>query len=135
MRTRPCQRSTSAFARVGLFGSPGRDTWRESACYSTSPATYGNISASSHLSSGEPNCMSCFGLEDVRRFVAAGAITASVTLPLFGQGTISGRVVVKGTDLPIGYSVVSLGDKNREQFTDGDGAFTLRNVAAGQIRF
>jgi len=79
--------------------------------------------------------MSCFRLEDVRRFVAAGAFTASVTLPLFGQGTISGRVVVKGTDLPIGYSVVSLGDRNREQFTDGDGAFAIRNVAAGQVRF
>ncbi len=57
------------------------------------------------------------------------------TTPLLAQGTIAGRVVVKGTDLPIGYSVVSLGDRRRDQFTDAGGAFTIRDVAAGQVRF
>jgi hypothetical protein len=55
-------------------------------------------------------------------------------LALHGQGTIAGRVVVKGADLAIGYSVVSLGE-GRAQFTDGDGAFTIRDVPAGQVRF
>lgn len=79
--------------------------------------------------------MSCFDLEGVRRLIVVGSFTTSAALPLLAQGTISGRVIVKGTELPISYSVVSLGDKNREQFTNGDGSFTMRDVAAGPVRF
>jgi hypothetical protein len=79
--------------------------------------------------------MSCFALDHVRQWIAVGLFTTSAALPLFGQGAISGRVVVKGTDLPVGYSVVSFGDKSRDQFTDANGAFTIRGVAAGQVRF
>jgi hypothetical protein len=79
--------------------------------------------------------MSCFVLEGVRRWIVVGVFATTAALPVVAQGTISGRVVVKDTDLPIGYSVVSLGDKARDQFTDAGGAFTLRNVAAGQVRF
>lgn len=77
--------------------------------------------------------MSCFGLEGVRRLFAVGAFTTAPVLSALAQGTIAGRVFVRGTELPVGYSIVSVAERPG-QFTDANGTFTVRGVPAGRVR-
>src|SRR6266487_6601880 len=66
------------------------------------------------------------------------AICAAVALcpcvAIAQRATIVGRVVVMGTDVPLGYSVIGFTPDGREQFTDSDGRFALRGIAAGRVR-
>ena len=48
-------------------------------------------------------------------------------------GTIVGRVVAKGADLPLGYSVVNVTPGAREQFTAADGRFVIRGLPRGRV--
>src|SRR5262247_1172263 len=67
----------------------------------------------------------------------AVAIVAALVLlsrPTLAQdGIIVGRVVAKGADLPLGYSVVNVTPGAREQFTTADGSFTLRGLPRGKV--
>ena len=58
-----------------------------------------------------------------------GLVTAVISGSAFAQtGVVLGRVMVKGTDLPLGYSVVKTAPSS-ERFTDADGRFTIRTRA------
>ncbi len=62
------------------------------------------------------------------------------TLALLGtrahaqKATVVGRIVVRGTGLPVGYAIVSATPGSREQFTNADGGFVLRDVSPGRLR-
>jgi hypothetical protein len=62
------------------------------------------------------------------------ALAFSPTMATAQRSTIVGRVVVLGTDVPLGYSVIGFGPDGREQFTDADGRFALRAVRPGRVR-
>src|SRR4051812_1067996 len=49
-----------------------------------------------------------------------------------GGPVITGRVIVKQTDLPLGFAVVAIGGRT-EQFADGSGRFSLTDVAPGRV--
>jgi Carboxypeptidase regulatory-like domain len=49
------------------------------------------------------------------------------------NGVIVGRVVAKGADLPLGYSVVNVMPGAREQFTTAEGRFVIRGLPRGRI--
>jgi hypothetical protein len=49
------------------------------------------------------------------------------------SATIAGQVVVKGSDISVGYAVVGLMPGGREQFSDGDGRFSLRLSPPGRV--
>lgn len=64
---------------------------------------------------------------------ALGLVSALTSGSAFAQtGVVLGRVVVKDTDLPLGYSVVQAANRG-ERFTDEAGRFTIR-VPAGSLR-
>jgi len=71
------------------------------------------------------------------RAVRALAVVAAIdVLPRSNpaqNGTIIGRVVAKGADLPLGYSVVSVTPGSGEQFTAADGRFVLRGIPRGSV--
>jgi len=50
------------------------------------------------------------------------------------RATIVGRVIAQGTDVALGYSVVSLTPGGAERFTDAAGRFALSGVQPGRIR-
>jgi Carboxypeptidase regulatory-like domain len=50
------------------------------------------------------------------------------------SGTILGRTRVAGTELALGYAIVSITPGDRELFSDGDGRFVIRGVATGRVR-
>lgn len=61
-------------------------------------------------------------------------VIALVPCSALAQGaTITGRVVVKGSEISIGYAVVGLMPGGREQFSDSDGRFTLRTGSLGRV--
>ncbi|HMA25215.1 MAG: hypothetical protein ACM37U_07660 [Gemmatimonas sp.] len=73
----------------------------------------------------------------ISRFRAAAFVAAFVGCPsasIAQRATIVGRVVVLGTDVPLGYSVIGFAPDGREAFSDADGRFALRDVKAGRVR-
>ena len=67
---------------------------------------------------------------------AVAVLAAFVVLPrpiLAQDGTIIGRVVAKGADLPLGYSIVNVTPGAREQFTTADGRFVIRGLPRGKV--
>jgi hypothetical protein len=50
------------------------------------------------------------------------------------SGTVVGRIHVAGTELAVGYAIVSITPGDRELFTDADGRFVVRDVAPGPVR-
>jgi hypothetical protein len=72
----------------------------------------------------------------VRTIRALAVVAAIVVLPgsISAQdGTIIGRVVARGADLPLGYSVVNVTPGGREQFTMADGRFVIRGLRRGRV--
>ncbi|HEY9229805.1 MAG TPA: carboxypeptidase-like regulatory domain-containing protein [Gemmatimonadaceae bacterium] len=73
----------------------------------------------------------------VRNFLLGVASLAGLGLPVgrigSQQATVIGRVVVKGSEVPVGYAVVSARPGAREAFTTGDGRFTFRGLPAGRV--
>jgi Carboxypeptidase regulatory-like domain len=65
--------------------------------------------------------------------VFAGLIGLAVQLHA-QVSTVVGRVSVTGTDLPVGYAIVSVVPGNRELFTNADGRFVLRDLQPGRVR-
>jgi hypothetical protein len=47
--------------------------------------------------------------------------------------TITGHIVVKGSDVGVSYSVIALRPGSTEQFTNEQGRFTLRDVRPGRV--
>src|SRR5512143_646792 len=73
----------------------------------------------------------------ISRLRAAAFFAAFVVCPspsIAQRATIVGRVVVLGTDVPLGYSVIGFAPDGREAFSDADGRFALRDVKAGRVR-
>lgn len=73
----------------------------------------------------------------ISRFRVAAFVAAFVGCPsasIAQRATIVGRVVVLGTDVPLGYSVIGFAPDGREAFSDADGRFALRDVKAGRVR-
>lgn len=73
----------------------------------------------------------------ISRLRAAAFFAAFVVCPspsIAQRATIVGRVVVLGTDVPLGYSVIGFAPNGRETFSDADGRFALRDVRAGRVR-
>ena len=73
----------------------------------------------------------------ISRFRVAAFVAAFVGCPsasIAQRVTIVGRVVVLGTDVPLGYSVIGFAPNGRETFSDADGRFALRDVKAGRVR-
>jgi hypothetical protein len=73
----------------------------------------------------------------VRSVAALCAIIAAAPGALIAQsgraGVITGRVVVKGSDVPVGYTVVGTNPGNRQEFAGADGHFTLSGVPVGRV--
>jgi hypothetical protein len=69
----------------------------------------------------------------MRTFAVVAAIVLHSRLTLAQDGMIVGRVVAKGADLPLGYSVVNVTPGAREQFTTADGGFVLRGLPRGKV--
>ena len=65
----------------------------------------------------------------------AGALPVLATAGAAQTGTIIGRVVVKGLNLPVSYSVISATPGAAERFTGNDGLFTLSGLASGRVVF
>lgn len=73
----------------------------------------------------------------IRRLRAAATYAVLALCPsaaIAQRATIVGRVVVRGTDVPLGYSVVGFAPDGRELFSDADGRFALHGVKAGRVR-
>lgn len=68
-----------------------------------------------------------------RALVAFAATVLSSTAVLAQTGTIVGRIVVKGANLPVSYSVVSAKPGVTERFTGNDGQFTLAGLMPGRV--
>jgi carboxypeptidase family protein len=66
--------------------------------------------------------------------VIAIGVAAAVPVARAQTGTIVGHVRVTGTELPVSYAIVATTPGARELFTDGDGGFVIRDVAAGPVR-
>jgi hypothetical protein len=69
-----------------------------------------------------------------RTAAMCAALALGTSSAIAQRTTIVGRVVVLGTDVPLGYSVIGVGPDGREQFTDADGRFVLRAVKPGPVR-
>jgi hypothetical protein len=69
----------------------------------------------------------------MRTFAVVATIVLHSRLTLAQDGMIVGRVVAKGADLPLGYSVVNVTPGAREQFTTADGGFVLRGLPRGKV--
>jgi hypothetical protein len=69
-----------------------------------------------------------------RAAIVAAAMTGLAARGSAQTGTIIGHVRVMGTNLPVGYAVVSATPGGRELFTDSDGGFVIRNVLPGAVR-
>jgi hypothetical protein len=69
-----------------------------------------------------------------RTAAICAALALGPCVAIAQRATIVGRVVVLGTDVPLGYSVIGLTPDGREQFTDAEGRFMLRGVKAGRVR-
>ena len=68
----------------------------------------------------------------IARVVASiGALLLVAAVPVFAQGTVTGRVVVAEGQQPIGDVQVLLEGTSIVTMTNADGRFTLRNVPAG----
>src|SRR5215218_3329706 len=50
------------------------------------------------------------------------------------RAAVAGRVVAQGTDVPLGYSVVTFTPGGSERFTDAAGRFALDGVRPGRVR-
>jgi len=69
----------------------------------------------------------------MRTFALVAAIVLHSRSTLAQDGVIAGRVVAKGADLPLGYSVVNVTPRGREQFTTADGRFVIRGLPRGKV--
>jgi hypothetical protein len=69
-----------------------------------------------------------------RLAVTCGAITSMTSASFAQRPMVVGRVTVVGSDVALGYSAVALFPGAREQFTDADGRFTLRELKPGRVR-
>jgi hypothetical protein len=69
-----------------------------------------------------------------RTAAICAALALGPCVAIAQRATIVGRVVVLGTDVPLGYSVIGFTPDGREQFADADGRFTLHGVKAGRVR-
>lgn len=69
-----------------------------------------------------------------RTAVMYAALALGPSVAIGQRTTIVGQVVVLGTDVPLGYSVIGFGPNGREQFTDADGRFALRAVKPGPVQ-
>jgi hypothetical protein len=67
---------------------------------------------------------------------AALLLLAGTAAGLPAQGAaLAGRVVSSGTSVTLGYSVIGTGLGQREEFTDANGRFVLRDLPVGRVRF
>jgi hypothetical protein len=62
-----------------------------------------------------------------------GAVLVVAAPGIAQTATVVGRVVVNGTNLTVGYAIVSATPGSQELFTNSEGGFVLR-VSAGQVR-
>jgi len=69
-----------------------------------------------------------------RRAAVYAAITLCPYALVAQRATIVGRVVVIGSDVPLGYSVIGFAPDGREMFSDADGRFAMRGVKPGRVR-
>lgn len=70
-----------------------------------------------------------------RRAISTVAAIAGFAVPYAAQtGTIVGRVMITGSDLPVTYAIVSTTPGANELFTNADGRFLIPRISAGQIR-
>jgi len=67
--------------------------------------------------------------------VTAALITPPLRVPslLAQQATITGQVVVKNTEIAIGYAVIGANPGAAEHFTRSDGQFLLRDLKPGRV--
>jgi hypothetical protein len=68
----------------------------------------------------------------LRHLVAVGILALTARLGS-AQGTVVGRVVVKGTNAAASYTVVSATPGARDRFTNADGQFTFAGLGSGRI--
>lgn len=71
----------------------------------------------------------------MRKLLLLISCVAIPVLALAQRYDVAGRVMVAGTDRPIGQAVVELPDKGLWAVADGNGNFSLRGVPAGRSRF
>jgi hypothetical protein len=76
--------------------------------------------------------MTAFTRVSTHLLIAVGALALPAVHAL-AQGTVVGRVVVKGTNAPAGYTVVSATPGVRDRFTTEDGQFTFSGLASNRI--
>jgi hypothetical protein len=72
--------------------------------------------------------------------VALFTLFATITAPFIStigaqNSVVTGRVLARGTGIPLGYAVVAASQGSRELFANADGLYTFRGLNAASVRF